>query len=87
MLGKPVQHTHDLERWRGVATREAQAAERRLAEAHVRVAEAERLLADARARYEVELSCAQAARAWAQRVQRVEGDISSAFAPTVPAAA
>lgn len=69
MLGKPVDRVQDVERWRDIAVREARHAEERVTQAADRVREAERLLAEAQARYEVELACAVAARAWRQRVE------------------
>lgn len=70
MLGKPVEQTQDVERWRTIAVREADEAERRLEQAHLRVREAERVLEEARAGYEVEVACALAARAWRDRVEQ-----------------
>ena len=70
MLGKPVDRMQDVERWHAIAVREAEAAERRLAQAQERVMQAERALEEARARYEVDLACALAARAWRTRMEQ-----------------
>jgi hypothetical protein len=70
MLGKPIDQNQDIERWRRVAARQMDEAERRVAEAADRVRDAERSLAEAQSRLEVELACAVAARAWRDRVEQ-----------------